>query len=350
MSDVLSLALNTTKQLSIIDQTHVLGGRISNASAQFLNVTSHAVASILKTHLNAIHAMVVTTNGIANGILQNASRFVARTGQILSRIIGSSIIPAVVPHSISTVTEGLRKSSVNLVHLTDRSLANVINATAAILTNSISDNNEFVTKILNTTAHLVHSTTDSLEHLLNTTNHLIAAVIESRVNASATLLNDTSNLLKASSQAINSFLNATTLVISNSPHDRLTRDGSSASVTALQSAETTLSKIFNRISDLLHGVLNAEKDIKFRLINATDELLNANFHIKATLSNAIADFSSNATNSAVNFVSTPNAAPNNPAIITANNVENSSGVAEKANSLEKAPATDGQKLNAPKLD
>lgn len=360
MSDVLALALNTTKQLSLIDRTQVLGGKLSNASAQFLNATSHTVASILKTKLNAINAMVSSRNGIANAILQNASRFVTQTGQILSKIIGSSTLPAVIPKSISGITDRLLMSSINLVNSTDRSLANVINATAEIITKSFNNNNEFVTKILHTTAHLINSTTDSLEHLLNTTNHLISGVIESRVIASNALLNDTSNLLSASSEAINSFLNATALIISSSPHAHLTRDGSSASsISALESAESVLSKIFDRISDLLHGVLNAEKNIEFHLINATEELLNTNFQIKATLINATRDsINNNATNSIVNFVgsklsSIPNekinlsAEPITPAIvINENDVEHPSNVAGKPNILEKIPVNDEQTRNA----
>lgn len=302
MSDVLALALNTTKQLSFIDQTQRLGGRLSNASAQFLNTTSNTVATILKTKLNAINAMVSGTNNIANTILQNASRFVTNTGQLLSRIIGTSSLPHVIPKSISSVTDRLLKSSIHLVNLTDHSLANVINATAKILEKSVNDNNDFVTAILNRTAHLINSTTDSLEHLLNTTNHLIAGVIQSRVNASNTLLNGTSNLLNASAQTINSLLNATTVIINNSQNAHLTRDASSASLSALESAENSLSKIFNRTSGLLHGVLVAEENIEFNLINATEELSHANFQIRDTLLNATRDYSNNASHSIVNFV------------------------------------------------
>lgn len=378
MTDVLAITLNTTKQLSLIDQTQVLGGRLSNASAQFLNATSHTVAAILNANLNAINAMVSAKTNIGNAILQISSRFLTRTGQLLSNIMASSSLPPVIPKSISAVTDRLLKTSINLVNSTDNSLANVINATSQILAKSLDDHNQVVTKVLNSTARLVNSTTESLGNLLNTTNHLIAGVIQSRVNASNAILNETSNLLNASSQAISSFLNATTLIINNAPNDRNTRDGPVASLSALDTARNGLSAVFNRTSDLLHGVLAAERNIQVRLVNATDALLQAALQIKSTLINATRDLSNNATNSVVSFVesaitSTANeaiapsansnsnanvplsdeipidAAPviDNPAIVDANVVQSTPSNADNANLLNKETATDDQKLKAP---
>lgn len=366
MSDALALALNTTKKFSLIDQTQVLGGKLSNASAQFLNATSNTVAAILSVKLNAINAMVTAKSNIANAILQISSRFISKTGQLLSKIVASSSLPPIIPKSISAATDRLLQSSINLVNSTDHSLANVINATSAILSKSVDDHNHFVTRVLNSTAHLINSTTDSLGNLLNTTNHLIIGVIQRNVNASNAILNETSNLLNASSLAISSFLNATTLIINNAPNDRLTRDGPSASVSALETAQNALSTVFNRTSDLLHGVLAAEQNIQTRLINATEALLNASFQIKATLVNATRDLTNNATNSIVHFVQSrltpiPNdekntPSPNIPSVtlndgpIIDNVVENPSSVAENANLSEKVSANDEETPNAPKED
>lgn len=376
MSDVLALTLNTTKRLSLIDQTQVLGGKLSNVSAQFLNVTSNAVAAILNTNLNAISAMVTAKTNIANAILQTSSRFVNRIGQLLSRTLVSSTLPPIIPNSISAATKRLLNTSINLVNVTDQSLANVINATSVILAKSVNDNNQFVTKLLNSTAHLINSTTGSLEHLLNTTNHLIAGVIQSKINASNAILNETSNLLNASSLAISSFLNATTLLIRNAPNDRHTADGPVASLSALQTAQNALSTVFNRTSDLLHGVVAAENNIKARLVNTTDALLNASIQIQATLINATRDLSNNATNSIVQFVKSrltpaaaaasneikpaPNPVPNPIAIlndspintpaINNNVVGNASNGAENANSLTKTAINDEPNRNTTKGD
>lgn len=302
MTDALSLALNTTKRFSLIDQTQVLGGKLSNASAQFLNATSHTVAAILNVKLNAINAMVTAKSNIANAIVQISQRFVNSTGKLLSRIVHAASLPPIIPKSVSAVTDRLLRSSINLVNATDVELANLINATSAILSHTVDEHNHFATQLLNSTARLINSTTESLENLLNSTNHLIDGVIQSRVNASSAILNETSNLLNASSRAISSFLNATTLIINNAPNDQLTRDGSDASLSALETAQSALSTVFNRTSDLIQGVLAAEKNIESRLVSATDALFNASFQIKSTLVNATRNLTNNAAHSIVHFV------------------------------------------------
>lgn len=304
MTDALALALNTTKRFSLIDQTQVLGGKLSNASAQFLNATSHTVAAILNVKLNAINAMVTAKSNIANTIVQISQRFVSSTGKLLSRLVHAASLPPIIPRSVSAVTDRLLKSSINLVNATDVELANLINATSAILSHTVDEHNNFATQLLNSTARLINSTTESLENLLNTTNNLIDGVIQSRVNASNGILNETSNLLNASSHAISSFLNATTLIINNAPNDLLTRDGSGASLSALDTAQNALSTVFNRTSDLIQGVLAAEKNIESRLVNATDALFKASFQLKATLVNATRDLTNSAANSIVHFVET----------------------------------------------
>lgn len=302
MSDALSLALNTTKRFSLIDQTQVLGGKLSNASAQFLNATSHTVAAILNVKLNAINAMVTAKSNLANTIVQISQRFVTKTGKLLSRIVHAASLPPIIPKSVSAVTDRLLRSSINLVNATDVQLANLINATSSLLSHTVDEHNHVSTELLNSTARLINSTTESLENLLNATNHLIDGVIQSRVSASNAILNETSNLLNASTHAISSFLNATTLIISNAPNDQLTRDGSVASLSALETAQNALSTVFNRTSELVHGVLAAEKNIESRLVNATDALFNASYQIKATLVNATRDLTNNAANSIVQFV------------------------------------------------
>ena len=322
--------------------------------------------------------MVTAKSNIANAILQISSRFVTRTGQLLSKIVRSSSLPPVIPRSISAATDRLLRTSISLVNSTDHSLANVINATSGILARAVDDQSQFVTRMLNSTARLVNSTTDSLESLLNTTNHLVAGVIQSRVNASNAILNDTSNLLSASSQAISSFLNATTLIINNSPNDPLTRDdGPSTSLSALETAQNALSTVFHKTSDLLRGVLTAEHNIKLRLVNATEALLNASFQIKATLVNATRDLTNNATNSIVHLVQSslqpplPPSPPQNeqnapiadstdilsdspiidtPTIVDDSIFENPSSAVENTNLLEKDSVSGEENFNAPTED
>lgn len=301
MSDVLTVAWNTTNKLSSIDRKHFFGGKLANASTIFLNMTSNAVASILNTKFIGLNSMITKKTKIATTILHISSDFVNKTSDLLSKMLMLSP-PSLSPAQDSIETNRLLSTTINLASVTGQSLGHVINATSELLTKSVDDQTSFVTKLLNSTAHLMDMTTDSLGNLLDTTNSLVLGIVQSKANVSSNILNETANLLNASSSSVSSILNLTTLLINNAATKRLTRDGNNFTLAALNVANDALKLVFNKTSDLLHGVAAAEKDITLRLINGTGIFLSTAFQIKATIVNATLDMANYIADSSGNLV------------------------------------------------
>lgn len=301
MSDVLTLALNTTNKLSNIDRKHFLGGKLANASSIFLNTTSTLVANILNTKFNRLNGLIATKTNIATKMLHISTNFINKTGNLLIKLKDTAR-PLFVPGQKSKITQKILSKSINLVNVTGQSLANVINATSVLLTKSVDDHTQFVTSLLNSTANILNATTNSLGNLLNTTNHLIVDVIHSKVNTSALVLNQTANLLSASSKTVSSFLNATTLLINNAASGKLTVGGHNFTIGGLNIAHNALKTVFRSTAKLLQGVISAKKDISTRLITATGAFLDASIQIKSSIFNKTIDAKKHFTNTTTHLI------------------------------------------------
>lgn len=301
MSDVLTLALNTTNKLSNIDRKHFLGGKLANASSIFLNTTSTVVANVLNIKFNRLNVLIATKTNIATKMLHISTNFVNKTGHLLTKLAESSR-PLFLPGRKGNIAEKILSKSVNLVNVTGQSLANVINATSVLLTKSVDDHTHFVTELLNSTANILNATTNSLGSLLNTTNHLIVNVIHSKINTSALVLNQTANLLNASSKMVGSLLNATTLLIRNAATNKLTVGGHNFTLGGLNVTHDALNAVFRSTAKLLQGVIMSKKNISTRLITATGAFLDASIQIKSSLFNKAIDITKHVKNSTTHLI------------------------------------------------
>lgn len=296
MSDALMQALNTTNKLSSIDRKFVLGGRLANISAAFLNTTSNAVSMILRTKFIAVNTVIIRRTHITSSMLRISSNFINRTNHQIAKLLK---LPFVIHSSVpsSGIARKLLNTTINLVNSTSQSLANVINASSVFLTKSHDDQSNFATQLLNSTAHLISATTESLENLLNKTNHLIADIVQSKANASIAVLDGTINVLDASCSSVSSFLNLTTLLLSNAATEKLTGNGHNITITALNLAHEAIKIVLHKTSNLVQGVIITETDVLLRLINTTRAYLDATIKIKAALLNATVD--------AINMITNP---------------------------------------------
>lgn len=301
MSDVLTLALNTSNKLSSIDRKHFLGGKLTNASTTFLNTTSNVVAHILNTKFNRLNGLIATKTHIANALLHISSNFISKTGQLLRKLVESTS-PHIVPARKTILAEKLLNTSINLVNVTGQSLANVINATSLILTKSVDDHTQFIAELLHSTSNILNATSNSIENLLNATNHLIGKIIQSKADSSSLVLDETSNLLSASSKVVSAFLNATTILVRNAASHKLTGGGHGFTLNGLTAAHNALKNVFRSASTLLQGAISAKKDISIRLIKATGALLDANIQMKMSLFNGLVDISKEFTNTTTHLI------------------------------------------------
>ncbi|XP_055304012.1 uncharacterized protein LOC129569303 [Sitodiplosis mosellana] len=298
MSDVLTLALNTTNKLSTIDRKYFLGGKLANASSIFLNTTSTVVVNILNAKFSRLNRLIAIKTNITNKMLHISMNFVNKTGQLLTRLTATSR-PRSLPSRKWNITQKILNKSINLANVTGQSLANVINATSVLLTKSIDDQTHFVTELLNSTANILNETTNSLGSLLNTTNHLIVDVADSKVDTSALVLYQTANLLSASSKTVRLFLNTTTLLINNAASNKLTESGHNFTLGGLNVTHNALKAVFRSTASLLQDVISAKKDISARLIIATGAFLDASIQIKTKLFNKSLDATKRLTNSTI---------------------------------------------------
>lgn len=304
MSDILTLALNTTNKLSTIDRAHFLGGKLVNASSVFLNTTSNIVASILNRKFNRLQQLIAIKTHIANRMIYISTNFMNKTGNLLGKLLKTtSSSTYLLPDHKSNLTENILDKSINLVNVTGQSLVNVMDATSVLFAKSTHDDHtQFVAELLNSTTNILNATTNSLGVLLNITNQLIVDV-QPTDGTNTMVLNQTANLLSASCKTIATFLNATMLLISNSASNELSIGiGHRFTIGAINVTKSALKDVFQSTITLLEGVIASKKDISTRLITTTAKFLDASIQIKASLFNATIDKAKYITNSTAHFI------------------------------------------------
>lgn len=321
MSNTLWETLRTRDKLQLLDQTEKLGGKLSSASANFLDATSAVLSErfsdVFNSTYETLNTLFSTKANIANQFMDVTTNFVSRTGNLVSSWMDiESSMPSIQSDDQKTkrsiIATNLFNQSIGLVNSTNESLAKVINATSVLVKSSMENRTYFVDALINSTARILGATTDSLGKLLDSTNHLIEDLVSANQKTAISAYNATTKLLNATSETVTSFLKATTLLISDATNSAMLDDGDDGDVgddgedeptiRALHATKHALSKIFNSTTTLMQGVINKHKHVLHHMVDTTGNFLEASIDVKSNIFTKTINFSKKVKKGTVHLV------------------------------------------------
>lgn len=309
MSNTLWETLRTRDKLQLLDQTEKLGGKLSNASTNFLEATSATFVGIFNSTYETLNSMFATQRNISNQFTDVTTNFVSQTGNLVSSWLD---IQSSMPSTQSDdqkmernfIATNLLVQSIGLVNRTNESLAKVINATSFLMLDTSMENKAFfVGALINSTARILNVTTASLGILLDSTNHLIEDVVNANQETVFSAYNATTKLLNAVSETVTSFLKATTLLIGDAANSTmLGNDADESTIRAMHATKNIIQKIFNSTTTLMRGIIDKQKHAVNHVVDTTENFLEASFDIKSNIFDRTIIFSENVKNATVNLV------------------------------------------------
>lgn len=315
MSNTLWVTLRTRDKFQLLDQTERLGGKLSSASANFLDATSAVFSDVFNSTYETLNTMVAAKSNIANQFMDVTTNFVSRTGNLVSSWLDiESSMPSIQSDDQKTtrsfMATNLLNQSIDLINATQCQLAKVINATSILLNteSSMEHKTYFVDALVNSTARILSATTDSLGKLLDSTNHLIEDVVSANQETAVSAYNATTKLLNATSETVTSFLKATTLLITDAANSTMLDDGGSEdgdnepTIRAMHATKHVLSKIFNSTTTLMQGVINKHKYVAHHVVDTTGNFLEASMDVKSNIFTKTINFGKNVKKATVHLL------------------------------------------------